>query len=228
MVLESNYFPTNFDTEIWSVSAQVSGAGNWRIGIVFFQPSMAESEAIYLHTDWITVPVGATAASASESSFHKLTQSFQTPDSTKEGLVRIEYEGAATQCWVDEVMAAPEDGPGTYFDASWPYGQPGDYSWYGIGSGNFANQSYSLFYNNRANLKNLIFGYIEDDPLDHQPARYNGEAQKWVPEGVNIVPHWDDVFSTRVHTWMDDVIVPPKDYTTAYQTVVTTLPVTPP
>ena len=220
IVLESNFFPTKSITETWCVSAEVSGAGRFRVGIVFFPPSMDPAAALYIHTPWHTfdATVDAPLGSSDQSSFHRLFASLPAPDTTKEACVRIEFEDAGSSgCWVDEVFAGPEDGPGTYFDAAWPLGQPADYTWYG----GFANKSYSLFYNDRTNLKSLMFGYLVDPPVEGQPPRYSGEVEKWVPEGVNVVAHWNDVFSTRIHTWMEDVIIPPKDFTD--RTVVTDL-----
>ena len=102
-----------------------------------------------------------------------------------------------------------------------PLAQPGDYSWYGDDYGIFGNQSFSLFYNNRAMLDNLMFTYLTQHAPGEPDVIIRGEAFNWVPEGVNVVPHWDDVFSTRVHSWMEDVVIPPKDFTN--KNVVTTL-----
>lgn len=218
IVLESNLFPTNSIHQTWCVSAEVSGVGRFRVGIVFFQATMADSEAMYVCTPWERFGSG----SHHQSDFHRIYASLPTPETVKEGLVRIEFEG--TECWIDEVLAAPEDGPGTYFDAQWPMGQPGDYTWYGVEENSeFANQSYSLFYNNRKSLDSMMFGFttVQGPSPNHNEVVVRGEASKWVPEGVNIVPHWDDVFSERVHTWMDDVLVPPKDY--VHKDVVTNL-----
>ncbi len=223
VVLESNFFPTNSDTQNWYVSAEVSGVGRWRVGIVFFSATVDPNNATYVVTPWRHSDIGSTRAS----DFYRMHQSFPKPESTKEGLVRIEFlpDVDGTPGWVDEVLAAPEDGPGTYFDASFPTGSPGDFGWYGNDRSSsttvFNDRSYSLFYDNWKNLKSLMFGERTTGP-DGVLNRQAGEAQHWVPEGVNIVPHWNDVFSTRVQSWMDDVTIPVKDFTN--KTVVTDLP----
>ena len=104
IVLESNYFPDQRPDRDLASECRVSGTGRFRIGIVYFQTSMAEEDAIYFATPWQTF----TSGSASQTDFHRIYASLPVPDTTKEGVVRIEFQG--TECWVDEVLAAPEDG----------------------------------------------------------------------------------------------------------------------
>jgi hypothetical protein len=213
LIIESNLFPVELCSEGWNIEASVSGTGQVRVGLVFWPEDMDEDNCSYLSTSWVPI---SSSSGTDPSVFRRIRCSFPKVDRVKEVLLRIEFERDPSNddpCFVDEVMVEPNYSGLPYFDAAGDEAQVGDLSWYGGSTHN----SYSLFYGNRKVLLPLLFGYT--DILTNN--RVPGEAYNWVPEGITLVPHWDDVYAHRVHSWERDVVILPSDYVD--KTVVTAL-----
>lgn len=225
-VLESQFFPTGLADSWWSVEAAVAGTGQVRLGIVFWPPHMAEEDTLYVCSGWFNLDSGQTHdpnADPEDDQIHQgqfrvIKALIPNPETTHEAQFRLEFETDA-DVWVDNVLVEPNEAQLGYFDGSWEFGQVGDFSWYtGMQGGvnvNAPHKTYSLFYNNRRSLRE----YLLDPVTTEEPPAHHVLA--WVPEGAAVIAHWDDVFSTRIHSWIDDIYVPILDYTD--RTVVTTV-----
>ena len=293
LVIESLPFPTAIaQDQWWSLEAAVAsgGEGRVRIGLVSW-----ESSAIfpsYQAGEWQTINVGA-ATSGDRSSFQTVRELISLPDRSYFAAFRLEYEGAL--CFLDNVLVDNNAAQLGYFDGDWYDGIDGDYSWYGGAA--VSPKSYSLFYNDKANIKSLLFGYPEevarpgtvsnltamtsaemrtfnatfhpsavhvmfdgdmtirearDEYLSLNPApayagvmqdgtirgylydplsqltithHHRGEAEKWVPEGAKVVPHYDDVYLFDSTSSQDSVYVLVEDFVVGtsvnYKTTVT-------
>lgn len=223
-ILESSPFPTAKQNQWWSVEAAVSGQGRARIGIVFWSPSLRESETLYVHTGWFDLQSSFEYAAPGDpedevihqGEFRVLKALIPAQETAHEAMFRLEFDGEG-DVWVDNVLVEPNEAQAGYFDGEWEFGQVGDFSWYtgtGLQDVNDPHKTFSLFYNNRRSIRASLV-----DPPEGEPPQYH--VLSWVPEGASVVVHWDDVFSTRIHSWIDDIYIPTPDY--ADNTVVTTV-----
>jgi hypothetical protein len=224
-VLESSLFPAPSDKSWWSIEAAVAGTGRVRIGVVFWHPELLESETVYVVSGWFDLSSSFEYAAPEDSEdevihqgeFRVVRALIPTPENSYQGQVRLEFEGYG-DIWVDNVLAEPNEAQGGYFDGEWEFGQVGDYSWYtgsGVQNVNSPHKTFSLFYNNRRAIRAALV----DAPVTEPPPQYN--IQSWVPEGASTVVHWDDVFSSRTHSWIDDIYIPTLDF--ADKTIVTSV-----
>jgi len=200
MVLESNLFPAANDRGLWSVEAAVAGAGTARVGIVFWDRGMDPDDCGYVCQEFTVSGGSATGG------YQVLRTLVAAPDGAWEAQFRLEFDG--DDCWVDNVLADPNEAQGGYFDGDWPLGQPDDYTWYG-GTG-AENASFSVYYPDRRRVGRYLFGYAET--VDGVQVLYPGAAEDHVPGGTRVVPHWDDVYRGRSHSWSLDIVVPVVDF----------------
>jgi hypothetical protein len=223
-VLESQFFPTRNGNRWWSVEAAVNGTGLARIGIVFWNPLMREEETVYVCTGWYDLQTDFTYEAPEDEEdevihqgeFKVIKALIPAPEYIHEGQFRLEFDGPG-DVWVDNVLIEPNEAQAGYFDGEWEFGQVGDFTWYtgtGVQDVNDPHKTYSLFYNNRRALRAALL-----DPVEGTPPRTH--VLSWVPEGASVVAHWDDVFSARLQSWIEDVYVPILDFPDP--TIVTTV-----
>lgn len=215
-ILESQFFPTRNGNRWWSIEAAISGVGQARIGIIFWNPLMREEETVYVCTGWFDLqsdfnyedPEDEETEVIHQGEFRVLKALIPAPEYIHEGQFRLEFLGEG-DVWVDNVLVEPNEAQHGYFDGEWEFGQVGDFTWYtgvGVQDVNDPHKTYSLFYNNRRALRAALL-----DPVDGTPPR--AHVLSWVPEGASVVAHWDDVFSARLQSWIEDVYVPILDFT---------------
>lgn len=212
-IVESLPFPTTMGNRYWSVEAYVAGQGEVRLGLLFWDQS---GDPSYLHlrrSAAFPVTAGDPTGSVSRDDFRQISVLIPNQaEVTMEAQLRIEFEGdsANNKLWVDDCIVEPNEARLGYFDGEWDVGQRGDYSWYGkpADQTTLAHKSFSVFYNNRVNLNRQLFGYYEDDGTYHK-----GTADDFAPEGVAVIPHWDDIYSIKKQSWMEDIYVPVQDHT---------------
>lgn len=218
-ILESLLFPAYSLAEYWSVEASISGTGRARIGIVFY-PDDANPDAVaYLHGEWHQVHNNYVSGDISQDNFTTIREVIGAPETLSEGLLRIEFEGdsAADSVWVDNALADPNEAQLGYFDGGWDMGQLEDYSWYNGTAGqdvNAPHKTFSVFYNNKRSLASYLFRVSSGEAP-------RNAAISWVPEGSSVIPHWNDLYGVRTHSWREDIIIPTIDYVD--KTVVTAL-----
>lgn len=212
-VLESNYFPASNERGFWTVRASVEGAGTYRIGVLFWMPGMAEADCLYAYED----------VEVSSSGFVSISTVVPAPEAAWEAQFRLEYTG--TECRVDDVLVEPNEARDVYFDGSTELCQPGDTAWYGhdtLSSAQYLHKSFSTYYPDRERMKKYLYGYTTQ-AVGQNPVRYPGTTYGYVPEGNQIVPHWDDVYYARIHSWTRDVRIPVADFPALGKTTVTSL-----
>ena len=201
-VLESNLFPAPNERGLWSVEAAVAGTGTVRIGLLFWEQGMNPADCGYVCQEFTLSGGSATGG------YQVLRTLVAAPDDSWEAQFRLEFDG--TECWVDNVLAEPNEAQAGYFDGAWPLGQPDDYSWYG-GTGS-ENTSFSLYYPDRRRVGRYLFGYADTDPVSGVQVLHPGAVEDHVPGGTRVVPHWDDVYHNRSHSWSLDIVVPVVDF----------------
>lgn len=212
-VLESNFFPASNERGFWTARASVEGEGTYRIGVLFWMPGMAESECLYAYED-----VEVTA-----SGFVSISTVVPAPEAAWQAQFRLEYGG--TQCRVDDVLVEPNEARDVYFDGSTELCQPGDTAWYGedtLTQGEYLHKSFSTFYPDRDRMRRFLYGYTTQ-AAGQSIVNYPGSAYDYVPEGNQIVAHWDDVYYARVHSWTRDVRTPVADFPALGKATVTSL-----
>jgi hypothetical protein len=128
-----------------------------RIGLVAWDDSTVYPT--YRAGDWRTINSGAPPSGVS--SFNIIKELIQLPDRATFSCFRFEYQGSV--CYLDNVLVDNNAAQLGYFDGDWYDGIEGDYSWYGSAPGTC---SYSLFYNDKINIKSLLFGYPEQVAKD--------------------------------------------------------------
>ena len=218
-VLESLPFPAGFSNEWWSVEAFVAGEGQVRIGVLLWGHDMDPDLVYYQTTEWFPLTCSASPGGApSPDEFTQISTLIPNlAENVREGQFRLEFQPTTNtdSVWVDDVIVEPNAARLGYFDGSWSLGQPDDYQWYG---GAAPNQSFSIFYNNRTNLQRQLFGWYEADGTKRE-----GSTDRLVPEGVVVVPHWDDIYSVKSQSWISDIYVPVEEFSANQQGTVVTL-----
>lgn len=241
-VIESKPFPVKMSEKWWSLEASVSGVGHARIGVVFIPSDYDMSRAYYASSDWIqtfsvapvdefgtgfnvppvleSLPPGMTEPEVHSDEFYTIKMLVSGVEGCHEALFRIEFEGISStdQFYVDDVMADPNEAQLPYFDGDSLMGQPKDFCWYGFPGINARHKSYSLFYSDRKAMESFLFtpNVGGNNKLWAEPSN----TTSWVPEGASVLPHWDDVYVNRIHSWKDDIYMPIIDYS-AKNTVLT-------
>ena len=218
-VLESLPFPAAFYSEWWSVEAFVQGSGDVRIGVLLWDTDMDPDNVYYQTTEWYSLTCSDPQGSPTAGEFTQISALIPNlGEDMKEGQFRLEFAPASAdnKIWVDDVIVEPNAGRLGYFDGDWSLGMPGDYQWYG---GGLTPHSFSIFYNNRNNVERQLFGWYEADGTKHE-----GSTDRLVPEGVRVVPHWDDIYSVKSQSWISDVYVPVVPFSANQQGTVVSVP----
>lgn len=197
-ILESNYFPPG---DRWmSVSLHVSATASSgttasvKFGLVALDP--AYSTRTYLSSD--TFSIGGGSATGG---FVFLRGIVPVPVNTAEMYLRIEASNCSS-LWVDNVLVDPHEGQFFYFDGNSTDGLEEDFRWMG-GTG-YANQHFSLWYNNYTNTRQRLMGDYDTADQLYKP----GLVEEWTPTGANIVAHWDAVTSFTPLNWSGDAFYP--------------------
>lgn len=225
-VLESSMFPAGKISPWWSIEAAVSGQGLARIGILFWTPNLLPEDTTYVTTGWFDLQSSFEYAAPpdpedeviNQGEFRVIKALIPEPENAHQALFRLEFQGAG-DVWVDNVLVEPNEAQLGYFDGEWEFGQVGDYSWYtgtGVQDVNDPHKTFSLFYNNRKAIRSVMV-----DPIPPGAPVPQHHVLSWVPEGASVVVHWDDAFTNRLHSWIDDIYIPTPDYPDP--TVVTTV-----
>ena len=228
IVMESLPFPASTSKSKWTIRASVQGTGQVRIGIVMWSQELDPADIVYNCSDWIDISAAnSTAASATQGAlsgaFTDISVLVNNADRLKEAQFRLEFEpdtsDTDTALWVDNVLVESSESLEEYFDAESGLGMSGDFYWYGNGvfgnnssDYNTPHKSFSIFYNNKKNLENTIFGYLTEES-DGTTVEIPGIADYWVPQGTSFITHWDDVFRRRERAWVADAYIPVIDFT---------------
>ena len=207
-VVESSLFPTKFGNEWWSVEAGVCGSGTVSLGIVFWDATMDPDQSILVESGPIPFNSADTSGSFDPTAENFITVKalLKSPDAFHEGMFRLTFKGSTEDVYIDDLLVDPNEAQLGYFDGDWSYGQNGDFDWYGGGSLS-GHSTFSVFYNNRKNLTKQLFGHYEIDKYGDE-VYIKGIAEEWVPEGVTVIPHWDDIYAVQTPTWFQDVYIP--------------------
>jgi hypothetical protein len=213
LVLESIPFPTQ-NREGWTSQISV-----WidipdvevRAGILLLPDNgnIAPENLLYLHSGWRKI---------SAQSWASVRAALPQVDGFKEGVFRMEAhlpEGAqAAEVRFDDAIVEPNISNKGFFDGGFGMGFTSDFNW--VNGPESENASFSTFYNNRKVVNEFLFGtWINSrDPItfEEETIWSRGMVEEWVPEGVKVIGHWDDVSLKRTHSWMQDVHLPAYDY----------------
>ena len=211
-IVESLPFPTRFDNRWWSVEAALAGQGTVRLGILFWEEDGDPNGLFLRRSEPFQITAADPTGSPSRDDFRQI--GVLIPNLEEKGIeaqLRIEFvpDSATNKLWVDDCLVEPNEAQLGYFDGDWTAGQKGDYRWYGKAEDQTAlsHKSFSIFYNNRNNLRRQLFGYFKADGSYHK-----GTADEFVPEGVSVIPHWDDIYSAKTQSWFEDVYIPIQDH----------------
>jgi hypothetical protein len=200
-------FPAANDRGFWSVQAKVSGLGTYRFGVLFWLPGMDQEDCFFLSSEHVSESDG----------FQTVRTMFPAPEEAWAAQFRLEFVPADgnDECRVDDVLVEPGEHQDQYFDGSVELGQPGDTQWYGYDSlvpAQVEHRSFSTYYPDRLGTSQYLFR-----PPDQ------GSAYRYVPETVQLVPHWDDVYYFRVRSWTQNIRVPVVDFPALGKDTVVTL-----
>ena len=218
-ILESLPFPVaDHVGDWWSVEAFVAGSGTVKLGLLFWDESKDENYLTLHRSTEFTLSAGSNPDPTNSGNFEQISVLIPNlGENVTEAQFRLEFTGTTSteQVYVDDVIVEANEARLGYFDGEWDIGQNGDYAWYALDQGAYPHKTYSVWYNNKTNLHKQLFGYTDVDGIFQK-----GSADRFVPEGVSVIPHYDDIFDTKTQTWYEDIYVPIEDFAT--KTVVST------
>jgi len=213
LVVESNPFPTQ-NREGWTSQISI-----WiehpnvevRAGILLMpnDGNVDPGHLLYLNSGWRRLTA---------QTWFDIRNALPQVDGFKEGVLRLEarlIEGSdSAEVRLDDAIVEPNISNKGFFDGAYGMGFSTDFRW--VNGSDDANASFSTFYNNRDAVQQFLFGtwiQIRDSvSMEETTAWSKGVAEEWVPEGVRVIDHWDDVSLKRTHSWMQDVPLPAYDY----------------
>ena len=208
-VIESNVFPAANERGFWSTQARVSGPGTYRFGILFWLPGMDPDDCFFVSNEYVSESSG----------FQTLKTMFAAPEEAWAAQFRLEFtppeDDPEAGCLVDDVLVEPGEHQGAYFDGSVELGQPGDTNWYGYDAlvpAQVEHRSFSTYYPDRSSTSQYLF-----------KAPADGAAYRYVPETVQLVPHWDDVYYFKIRSWTQNIRIPVVDFPALGKDTVVTL-----